>query len=157
MGVFKQQSMKRKIKDYLSTYFELPIHFIIPEARLNILSILSLYFDDHFSMERSIELEDIDPEKLSIDINEHEIKREGNKLMINLRKLMKDPPSDDPTYTDIVGRDGFCEFHFHYILAIMELPEKVNKKPLDESKLDDPITVEDLFKACDRTANFSKN
>lgn len=72
--------MEKMITNYLKDYFELLSHFIRPEADLNILSILSLYFDEKNSAHQSIVLNDIDVEKLNTDIDDLEIEKADKKL-----------------------------------------------------------------------------
>lgn len=149
--------MQNLIINYLEDYFKLPARFIRPEADLNILSVLSLYFDKDNKRHQSISLDEIDPGKLSLDIDDLEIQREEDKLEIGLNKVLKTSKYKRVVFPDIIGRDSFCEFHLHFFLAILELPEKVSRRPKDQSKLDTAKNVGDIFKGFDITYNFSKN
>ena len=147
--------MEILIKNYLKEYFKLPESLIRPDAQLNILAILSLYFEEKH--EHGIEPADIDPGKLSTEIGDLEMTEDGNKLEFDLKKLLKKPGSRKVLFTDHVGRDGFCEFHLHWFLAMMELPEKIGTEPINERLMDSCRKVEDLFKAYDFSYNFSSN
>lgn len=74
-----------------------------------------------------------------------------------MNKILKSPEENKAVYRDTFGRDGFCEFHLHLFLAILELPEKIQEEPMDSPKLDSSRKVKELFKAFDRRLNFSLN
>lgn len=149
--------MENLIINYLKGYFKLPAGFIRPEADLNILSVLSLYFNKDNFQHQSISLNDIDTKKLSRGIDDLIIEREENTLKIHLNRILKDFEFKNAVFTNTIGRDGFCEFHLHLFLAILELPDKISRESKDQLKLDTARTVKDIFKVFDRTYNFSEN
>ncbi len=149
--------MQHMIKDYLIKYFELPAEFFREEANLYILSVLSLFFAETKENSSEIKTSDIDPDKLSMEINELENTVNGSNLKINLNQLLKVPKPEPVFFQDYIGRDGFCEYQLHMALCILEMPEKQENLLQHPNLLDNARTVGEFMQAFDILKYFSKN
>ena len=138
--------MEKEVKDYLSRYFNLPIAFFREKANLYTLAMLSEFFKSKESTPVSETA--IDCNKLNKTLQELPTEKSGRKIKFLLNPLLKNPAEQEQLWhEDEIGPDGFTGYNLEVILCIMEMPEELEKKVINQALLDNCITIGDFLAA----------